>query len=140
MVHDVCKADEQRMTGENIRHGYLDDDLERSSRKSARYCTQVHGPVALTADCVEALKNKARLAQVSGKFWELKSLTRELFDFVSIEFEVDPEDDGAHFFIFNVKANGDISEISCRRREWNRHVLALLKENAPFARLLIDVK
>ena len=116
--------------------GYLRDRRPAPRPRDKHSVMVSHG---LERDCLNALRNKARLAVVIGKLWELKSISMELFDSVSVEFEVDPEAEDSHFLIFNVTATGHIKEIASRRQEWHRRTHSFLGNKCGLVKLIIDV-
>lgn len=97
-------------------------------------------PHGLVRECLNALRSKARLAVVIGKLWELKAISKELFDSVQVEFEVDPEVQDSCFLVFNVTAKGEIKEIADRRKEWHRRTHGFLGSDFGLVRLMIDVQ
>jgi len=121
------------------RNGYLSDP-ERADRMRNRRENSLLVAAPLAQDCLKAIKCQARLIGVIGKLWELKTVARELFNLVNIEFEVDPDEPDEHFLIFNVTASGDIAEISARRREWHHRTQGFLGKDSGLVRLLIDVQ
>lgn len=121
--------------------GYPPDfDSHRNNLQPQRGKHSVNVSLSLTADLLDAIKNKARLVFVIGQIWKLKAIAGELFAFASIEFQVDPEVPGDSFLVFNVTASGEVREISSRRREWHHRTQGILGSDSSLVRLIIDVR
>jgi len=86
------------------------------------------------------LPDESRLRSVCRVVPQLKSTALELFEFVSVDLEADPEIPDSHHLVVRVRATGEIPEISARRLEWHRRVHPLLQENHDLVRLDIDAR
>jgi hypothetical protein len=85
------------------------------------------------------LSTESRLHSLRNVIPQLKSIALELFDSVSVDFDIDPETD-AHYLVVRVRAFGEIPEISARRSEWHRRVHPFLQENHDLVHLDIDAR
>ena len=69
----------------------------------------------------------------------IETISRELFDSVSVVRESDPEVAGLDTLVFNVTAHGDVAEVAERRQEWHRRTQAILGEECERVQLAIDI-
>jgi|GEM_PF-5729432 len=136
----ICEADTK-----TCREGY-EEYVARGAEKSAlsehsdtsfeqaELASPINNP-----QIISALIQKARFLAAVLKIRQLRVIASELFEIVSVDFEVDPEIPGTEYFVINVSAAGDLEEISQRQTEWYRRTYTTLKDCSEFVRLSIDV-
>jgi hypothetical protein len=86
------------------------------------------------------LPAESRLRSIWSVVPQLQSTAAELFDFVSVEIEADPEIPDSYYLVVRVRASGEISEIAARHLEWHRRTRHLLNGSLDLVRLDIDAQ
>jgi hypothetical protein len=86
------------------------------------------------------LPAESRLRSLESLVPQLQSTAAELFEFVSVEVEADPEIPDSNYLVVRVRASGEIPEIAARHLESHRRTHHLLRDNYDLVRLDIDAQ
>jgi hypothetical protein len=125
-----------------LRHAY--DPVRRDREASARPATIRPVSLEMSEDAFNelrsSLKNQMQLVAVVGRMIALRAIAAELFlGDIQVNLECDPEIENAMCVVFRVQADGELSEIAERRREWYRRTFGLLGLSSSKLRLSIDI-